>query len=130
MKNAENAREGQKRAAIGTPEAAPAETDSFGDVSLFKKSVKAADTVNQRAAAREMPDPTIVDQVKESGVNLAMKNFIPERGTTVIRTKKEAKRVIGILYGLKDRIHAWDTETVGIDVKIDSPVGHGRILCA
>ena len=59
-----------------------------------------------------------------------MKNFIPERGTTVIRTKKEAKRVIGILYGLKDRIHAWDTETIGVNVKIDSPVGHGRVLCA
>ena len=29
-----------------------------------------------------------------------------------------------------DRIHAWDTETFGIEVKTQSPVGNGRILCA
>ena len=54
-----------------------------------------------------------------------MKNFKPEKGTTLVRTKADAKRVIGILKSYKDRIHAWDTETIGIDVKIDSPVGHG-----
>lgn len=98
-------------------------------MALFKKSVKGSD-INQRAASRKMPDPGIVEMVKESGVNAAMKNFKPERGTTVIRTKKEAKRVLKILNGLKDRIHAWDTETLGIQVKIDSPVGHGQVLCA
>jgi hypothetical protein len=30
----------------------------------------------------------------------------------------------------KERIHAWDTETLGIDVKLDSPVGNGKVLCA
>jgi hypothetical protein len=54
-----------------------------------------------------------------------MKNFMPEKGTTLVRTKEDAKRVIEILKNYKDRIHAWDTETIGIDVKIDSPVGHG-----
>ena len=30
----------------------------------------------------------------------------------------------------KERIHAWDTETLGIDVKLDSPVGNGNVLSA
>lgn len=34
--------------------------DQFGDVSEFKKSVKAADNLNERAARREMPDPGLV----------------------------------------------------------------------
>jgi DNA polymerase-1 len=56
--------------------------------------------------------------------------FVPEKGTTIVRTKKDAKRVIKILKSLGDRIHAWDTETIGIEVKTDSPVGNGTILCA
>mgnify|MGYP002634741728 FL=1 len=59
-----------------------------------------------------------------------MKDFVPPKGTTVVRTKKEAKKVIKILKEYKDRIHAWDTETLGIDPRVDSPVGHGTILCA
>ena len=31
---------------------------------------------------------------------------------------------------LPNRIHAWDTETIGINVKEDSPVGNGTIICA
>ena len=59
-----------------------------------------------------------------------MKDFAPPKGTTVIRTKRQAKNVLAILKEHKDRIHAWDTETLGIDPKVDSPVGHGTILCA
>lgn len=35
-----------------------------------------------------------------------------------------------ILEAVGDRVHAWDTETIGIDAKKDSPVGNGIILCA
>jgi hypothetical protein len=27
-------------------------------------------------------------------------------------------------------VHAWDTEVVGIDLDSQSPVGHGRVICA
>ena len=86
--------------------------------------------MNQKAAQRDMPDPAIIERVKESGINEAMAQYVPERGTTLVRNKKDAKRVIKILRTLKDRIHAWDTETIGFDVKVDSPVGNGQVLCA
>jgi len=30
----------------------------------------------------------------------------------------------------KDRIVAWDTETIDIDGKTDTPIGNGKIICA
>lgn len=77
-----------------------------------------------------MPDPKIIEQVKESGVNSAMKNFKPAWGTTLVRTKEEARKAIEILRSVGTRIHAWDTETVGINPKEDTPVGNGTIICA
>jgi hypothetical protein len=43
------------------------ETD-YGDMSEFRKTVKSA-SLNQRAASREMPDMSILDRVRQSGVN-------------------------------------------------------------
>ena len=59
-----------------------------------------------------------------------MKNYKPAWGTTIVRTREHAKRVVEILKSVPDRIHAWDTETIGIDAKNESPVGKGQILCA
>ena len=77
-----------------------------------------------------MPDEGILDKVKETGVNEAMRSYQPERGTTIVRTKEQAQYAISILKKYQDRIHAWDTETIGINPKIDTPVGHGKVLCA
>lgn len=44
-----------------------------------------------------MPDESILEKVKQSGVNWAMKSFKPDQGTTMVRTKKDAKRVVSIL---------------------------------
>lgn len=62
-------------------------------------------------------------------VNEAMKNLKIE-GTTIIRNREDAKRIVDILKTLPDRIHAWDTETINIDPKEQSPVGNGTIICA
>lgn len=51
-------------------------------------------------------------------------------GITIVRNKDQAKRVIEILNQNSNRIHAWDTETIGFDVKEQSPVGNGSIICA
>ncbi|CAG9313419.1 unnamed protein product [Blepharisma stoltei] len=51
-------------------------------------------------------------------------------GITIVRTKDQAKRVVEILMSHPERIHAWDTETIGFDVKEQSPVGNGQIICA
>lgn len=50
-------------------------------------------------------------------------------GVTIIRDEKEARRVIEILKTLKDRVHAWDTETIDLEVREESPVGKGKIMC-
>ena len=60
------------------------------DLSEFKKSVKGSESVNRRAASREMPDPSIVDRVRERGVNEAIRDHRPEWGTTIVRTKEHA----------------------------------------
>lgn len=51
-------------------------------------------------------------------------------GTTIIRTKEDARKAVEILKQVKDRVVAWDTETIGLEVKEDSPVGTGTIICA
>jgi len=38
--------------------------------------------------------------------------------------------VIDILYENIHRVHSWDTETIDVDIKKESPVGKGKILCA
>jgi DNA polymerase I len=37
---------------------------------------------------------------------------------------------VAILRSVPERIHAWDTETIDLEVRTESPVGKGRILCA
>jgi DNA polymerase-1 len=51
-------------------------------------------------------------------------------GTTIVRTREDAKRVIEVLKRYPERVHAWDTETIGIDAKLESPVGKGQVICA
>lgn len=58
-----------------------------------------------------------------------MKNlFIP--GITIVRTKNQAEKAVEILYKFKNKIAAWDTETIFIDAKSESPVGRGKIIMA
>jgi len=38
-------------------------------------------------------------------------------GTTIVRTVEQAREVIALLRQYPDRVHAWDTETIGIDPK-------------
>ena len=51
-------------------------------------------------------------------------------GVTIVRTKEEANEALKVLKAFKDRIHAWDTETIDLDIKVQSPVGNGKIICA
>jgi len=62
----------------------------------FKKSSKGG-IVNERAMNRQMPDPQILYKVREEGVNQAMKNYVPPKGTTLVRTKEDAHKVIKVL---------------------------------
>ena len=62
-------------------------------------------------------------------VNHAIANLTMP-GITIIRSKGEAISAVDLLYKHGDRVHAWDTETIGVNPKVESPVGKGRVICA
>ena len=47
-----------------------------------------------------------------------------------MRTAQDARRAVEVLKRYPERVAAWDTETIGIDPKIESPVGKGQVICA
>ncbi|XP_049849216.1 uncharacterized protein LOC126318245 [Schistocerca gregaria] len=51
------------------------------------------------------------------------------QGVTVVNDAESSRAVLSKLYELKDRYHACDTETIDLDLKKQSPVGHGRVIC-
>lgn len=51
-------------------------------------------------------------------------------GVTIVKNTKDAERVLKVLKSLPDRVHAWDTETIDIEVKEVSPVGNGHVIAA
>ena len=57
-------------------------------------------------------------------------NSLQIPGVTIVRTREEAQRAIEVLQSAKDRVHAWDTETIGLEIKEESPVGKGFVICA
>jgi len=55
-------------------------------------------------------------------------------GVTLVTDRDGAMRALGILERLRERPHAWDTETAGVLLgagsQRQSPVNHGRVVCA
>lgn len=49
---------------------------------------------------------------------------------SIISTKSQAISAVETLYKYKDRVHAWDTETINVNIKEESPVGNGTVICA
>ena len=62
-----------------------------------------------------------------SAMDVVAKVGVP--GVTIIRDEASARRALEIIKGLRDRVHAWDTETIDLEVKEESPVGKGKIMC-
>jgi len=61
--------------------------------------------------------------------NLIIKDLPKQKSVTIVRTKEHAREVVKKLEQLEMRFHAWDTETIDINPKEQSPVGHGKIIC-
>jgi DNA polymerase-1 len=61
--------------------------------------------------------------------NLAFKSSLKIPSVTIVRDRNHAKKCVEILKSAGNRFHAWDTETLGIDPRENSPVTHGRIIC-
>lgn len=51
-------------------------------------------------------------------------------GITIVRSKEDALAAVRVLKQYGNHICAWDTETTGVDPKVESPVGKGSLLCA
>lgn len=51
------------------------------------------------------------------------------RGVTMVRTREEARAVLPLLLPIRDRRHACDTETTGVNPKTDPIVGNGQVIC-
>lgn len=51
-------------------------------------------------------------------------------GVTIVQTKEQAYKVLHVLEKYKNRIHSWDTETIDLDIKVESNVNKGNIICA
>jgi hypothetical protein len=62
-------------------------------------------------------------------LNLAFKQELRIPSVTIVRDIEHAKKTVEILKKLKNRFHAWDTETLGINPKEQSPVGNGKVMC-
>lgn len=61
--------------------------------------------------------------------NEALKDIkIP--GVTIVRDEKGALEILEILKEYNEFPHAWDTETIDLEIKEESPVGNGHIICA
>ena len=54
------------------------------------------------------------------------------KGVTIVQNEQQARRALQVLMSepVRSRFHACDTETTGIDVKAQSPVGNGMVICA
>lgn len=114
-------------------EAAPVKTRKKKDEEVAEgEEIPAAVEKKPKKVKLTEPVPEVVkplDIVKQIGINQAVKELFIE-GTTIVRTKEHAVRVVEILRSVPERIHAWDTETIHIDAKEQSPVGNGKIICA
>lgn len=48
---------------------------------------------------------------------------------TIVNTKDKAFKVLKILLSYQNRFHSWDTETIDINPKEESPVFNGKVIC-
>ena len=74
--------------------------------------------------------PSLIESAAEA--QLTGTTFAADlRGVTFVRNRAEAARALAILNspGVRNRFHAVDTEAMSIDVRKESPVGHGRVTC-
>ncbi|EGC29930.1 hypothetical protein DICPUDRAFT_158421 [Dictyostelium purpureum] len=56
-------------------------------------------------------------------------NQLKPKNVTMVRDVETAKKAVATLMQHKNKYHACDTETIAIDLKKVSPIGHGRMIC-
>ena len=107
-------------------------SSSVLDNALVRDDIEQGVTSEKATKKRTKKKPaqqTVAEKPREETpknltTNVALKNLVIP-GTTIVRTPTQALHAISILKLHRDRVHAWDTETIGIDAKEESPVGKG-----
>lgn len=62
-------------------------------------------------------------------MKIALKKPPTVRGVTIVENVKQAEKVLDVLFAHPDNTHCLDTETTGVNPKIETPVGNGRVIC-
>ena len=71
------------------------------------------------------------NQIKPPKINKKLSSDASHlEGITIVKTVKDAKRVVAQLQQLTNVYHACDTETTEIDLDTQGPVGNGSVICA
>ncbi|KAJ3669547.1 hypothetical protein LUZ60_011497 [Juncus effusus] len=104
---------------------------------VFNGSVKECEiTKGLVAEPFDKPRDALEKQFNLSNVNNKQEEDVRERlgrvynEVLVVDNVKEAKRVVGLLTTkYKEFIHGCDTEVAKIDVKQETPVNHGELIC-
>ena len=63
------------------------------------------------------------------GMRNAALDRLSLEGVTIVKDRASAAKALKVLHSLQGRIHAWDTETLDLEVKLQSPVVAGKIIC-
>ncbi|EFA79328.1 mitochondrial DNA polymerase A [Heterostelium album PN500] len=88
-----------------------------------KSKMEVIDGVEEDAALTEPLDEIYVPVTEEEISRIRMPNV------TVVNDVEKAKAIVNQLLSLTYLYHACDTEVVDLDLKKQSPIGHGRIIC-
>eukprot|EP00930_Biecheleria_cincta_P030512 TRINITY_DN2112_c0_g1_i9.p1 TRINITY_DN2112_c0_g1~~TRINITY_DN2112_c0_g1_i9.p1 ORF type:complete len:1129 (+),score=174.43 TRINITY_DN2112_c0_g1_i9:103-3489(+) len=110
-------------------------SDRSADTKLPLKSTPNAqgidvDDLQNRLEDIQFPRPDEPDSCNVSRTVGSFRHTVQLDGITVVTDEKSADRALRELERLKHRPHAWDTETAEISVRSQSPVNHGRAVCA
>eukprot|EP00930_Biecheleria_cincta_P030511 TRINITY_DN2112_c0_g1_i8.p1 TRINITY_DN2112_c0_g1~~TRINITY_DN2112_c0_g1_i8.p1 ORF type:complete len:1089 (+),score=182.82 TRINITY_DN2112_c0_g1_i8:103-3369(+) len=110
-------------------------SDRSADTKLPLKSTPNAqgidvDDLQNKLEYIQFPRPDELDSCNVSTTVGSFRHTVQLDGITVVTDEKSADRALRELERLKHRPHAWDTETAEISVRSQSPVNHGRAVCA
>ncbi|KAG0586378.1 hypothetical protein KC19_2G086100 [Ceratodon purpureus] len=98
-----------------------------------KKSVSAQPEEKILPEANSLNDPSVSSLASVESSNedlLEERQSFPNESVMIVNSVEMATKIVEQLMGeYKDLVHACDTEVAEIDVKNESPVGHGRITC-
>eukprot|EP00252_Welwitschia_mirabilis_P006943 TRINITY_DN178_c0_g1_i2.p1 TRINITY_DN178_c0_g1~~TRINITY_DN178_c0_g1_i2.p1 ORF type:complete len:981 (+),score=220.02 TRINITY_DN178_c0_g1_i2:668-3610(+) len=86
---------------------------------------------NMRSANHQLMQDKNISSIDTKGnIEIVKRLARVYEKVTIVETVDDAKNAVNELLGrYRDCVHACDTEVADIDIKKESPVGHGRLIC-